>query len=96
MRDYLKLVNLFLISGKKIKFCFAVFLIDMVREKSVSCSKKRTIYKWGFLSSIFGIRAFSTDGKGVIFTVVKQFESLYSIYLLRQTKQLNLRNNLNY
>ncbi|KAE69878.1 hypothetical protein W625_01964, partial [Staphylococcus aureus VET0393R] len=27
------------------------------------------------------------DSKGVIFTVVKQFESLYSIYLLRQTKQ---------
>lgn len=36
------------------------------------------------------------DSEGVIFTVVKQFESLYSIYLLRQKKQLNLRNNLNY
>ncbi|BBG07308.1 hypothetical protein JMUB1273_0434 [Staphylococcus aureus] len=53
MRGYLKLVNLFLISGKKIKFCFAVFLIDMVREKSVSCSKKRTIYKWGFFKFDF-------------------------------------------
>ncbi|CRI07691.1 conserved hypothetical protein [Staphylococcus aureus] len=49
-----------------------------------------------FLSSIFRMRAFRMDSKGVIFTVVKQFESLYSIYLLRQTKQLNLRNNLNY
>ncbi|WP_375294059.1 hypothetical protein, partial [Staphylococcus aureus] len=26
MRDYLKLVNLLLISGKKITFCFAVFI----------------------------------------------------------------------
>ncbi|WP_421152075.1 hypothetical protein, partial [Staphylococcus aureus] len=48
------------------------------------------------LSSIFRMRAFGMDSKGVIFTVVKQFESLYSIYLLWQTKQLNLRNNLNY
>lgn len=48
------------------------------------------------LSSIFRMRAFGMDSKGVIFTVVKQFESQYSIYLLRQTKQLNLRNNLNY
>ncbi|GAB5654650.1 hypothetical protein JMUB7555_26140 [Staphylococcus aureus] len=53
MRDYLKLVNLFLISGKKIKFCFAVFSIDMFREKPVSCSKKRTIYKWFFFKFDF-------------------------------------------
>ncbi|HAR7289873.1 TPA: hypothetical protein I2U02_12095 [Staphylococcus aureus] len=66
-------------------------------EKNLFLVLKNVLFISGdFLSSIFRIRAFSTDDKGVIFTVVKQFESLYSIYLLRQTKQFNLRNNLNY
>ncbi|AUU55695.1 hypothetical protein RK83_005405 [Staphylococcus aureus] len=66
-------------------------------EKNLFLVLKNVLFISGdFLNSIFRIRAFSTDDKGVIFTVVKQFESLYSIYLLRQTKQLNLRNNLNY
>ncbi|PZL09621.1 hypothetical protein C7P67_00010 [Staphylococcus aureus] len=66
-------------------------------EKNLFLVLKNVLFIRGdFLSSIVRIRAFSTDDKGVIFTVVKQFESLYSIYLLRQTKQLNLRNNLNY
>ncbi|NBL37262.1 hypothetical protein EON03_04095 [Staphylococcus aureus] len=66
-------------------------------EKNLFLVLKNVLFiSSNFLSSIFRIRAFSIDNKGVIFTVVKQFESLYSIYLLRQTKQLNLRNNLNY
>ncbi|AUJ54623.1 hypothetical protein GBF94_11710 [Staphylococcus aureus] len=66
-------------------------------EKNLFLVLKNVLFiSRNFLSSIFRIRAFSIDNKGVIFTVVKQFESLYSIYLLRQTKQLNLRNNLNY
>ncbi|CRI08527.1 hypothetical protein BN1326_30332 [Staphylococcus argenteus] len=35
------------------------------------------------LSSTSSMEVFRTDSNGVIFTVVKQFESLYSIYLLR-------------
>ncbi|HAR7083359.1 TPA: hypothetical protein I2T41_13155 [Staphylococcus aureus] len=66
-------------------------------EKNLFLVLKNVLFiSRNFLSSIFRIRAFSIDNKGVIFTVVKQFESLYSIYLLRQTKQLNLRNDLNY
>ncbi|MBM9804974.1 hypothetical protein GBF97_10935 [Staphylococcus aureus] len=66
-------------------------------EKNLFLVLKNVLFiSRNFLSSIFRIKAFSIDNKGVIFTVVKQFESLYSIYLLRQTKQLNLRNNLNY
>lgn len=53
LRDYLKLVNLFLISGKKITFCFAGFLLSFHKNNHLICFRKRTIHNCNFFKFDF-------------------------------------------